>query len=66
MATDAACMALLAASADKSGEAGTAKRIDTAVTIIQQFALFGENRFKLAKSATKSRNRQFDAKEVSA
>eukprot|EP00903_Cladosiphon_okamuranus_P018718 g17231.t1 len=40
MATDAACMALLAASADKSDETGAAKRIDTAVNVIQQFALF--------------------------
>ena len=44
MAVDAICMAMLAASADKSDETTTAKRVDAAVALIQQLALLGENR----------------------
>lgn len=43
MATDAVCMGMLAAFANESDGTAAAKRVDTAVTVIQQLALFGEN-----------------------
>lgn len=51
MLADALCMGMLAVSTDKLDGTATAEGIDTAVLVIQQVSLFGENDNKCGDSA---------------
>eukprot|EP00752_Nemacystus_decipiens_P015412 g13745.t1 len=67
LAVDAVCMAMLAAAADMSDESTAAKRIDTAVNVVQQLALFDvpedDTDHDLGNKPTKTSGGSFDRGE---